>query len=88
MTDTCRDEILAAIHGLLQHSETDVFSVSDIVNEMRARGTSYQESTIRKHVTSRMCGNAPDHRGVVYSDLRRLDRGLYKLSPQMERRPG
>jgi hypothetical protein len=88
VTDTCREEILEAIDALLQRSETDVFSVSDVVNEMRARGTSYQEATIRTHVTSRMCGNAPDNHGVVYSDLRRLDRGLYKLSPQMERRSG
>ena len=77
---TCRDEILQAIEALLQRSETDSFSVDDVVTEMRNRGTSYAEATIRVHMTSRMCGNAPDDRGVVYSDLRRIDRGLYKLS--------
>ena len=81
MTDTCREEILEAIGDLIRDSETEVFSVNDIVGAMRARGTRYQEATIRQYVTTRMCGNAPDDRGVVYSDLRRLDRGLYKLSP-------
>jgi hypothetical protein len=77
---TCRDEILQAIEALLGRSETDTFSVDDVVHEMRSRGTSYGEATIRIHMTSRMCGNAPDEHGVVYSDLRRIDRGLYKLS--------
>jgi hypothetical protein len=81
MADTCREEVLEAIHGLLERRATDRFSVSDIVDEMRALGTSYQEAVIRTHVTTRMCGTAPDQNGVVYSDLRRLDRGLYKLSP-------
>jgi hypothetical protein len=81
MSDTCREEILEAIAALISRTESDVFSVSDVVSEMKARGTSYPEATIRTHVTSRMCGNAPDNHGVVYSDLRRLDRGNYKLSP-------
>ena len=80
MGETCREEILEAIDALIRRRESDVFSVNDVVMEMRARGTSYKEATIRTHVTSRMCGNAPDHHGVVYSDLRRLDRGLYQLS--------
>jgi hypothetical protein len=78
---TCRDEILQAIRALLERGEADAFSVDDIVAEMRRRGTSYAEATIRTHITSRMTGNAPDENGVVHSDLRRLDRGLYKLSP-------
>ena len=81
MSDTCREEILEAIESLIARTQSEVFSVEDVVNEMRARGTSYQEATIRTHVTSRMCGNAPNRQGVVYSDLRRLDRGKYKLSP-------
>jgi hypothetical protein len=81
MTDTCREEILEAIAALTRRTGSEVFSVRDVVDEMKSRGTSYAEATIRTHVTSRMCGNAPDHHGVVYSDLRRLDRGTYKLSP-------
>jgi hypothetical protein len=80
MGDTCRDEILEAIDALLRRTESDAFSVDDVVAEMRRRGTSFSEATIRTHITSRMCGSAPDHHGVVYSDLRRIDRGLYKLS--------
>ncbi len=81
MTPTCREEILDAIAALIRRTGSEVFSVDDVVTEMKARGTTYQEATIRTHVTSRMCGNAPDRQGVVYSDLRRLDRGMYKLSP-------
>jgi hypothetical protein len=80
MADTCRDEILEAIEALLRRADKDAFSVDDVVREMRSRGTSYAEATIRTHITSRMCDNAPDNHGVVYSDLRRIDRGLYKLS--------
>ena len=46
---------------------------------MRRNGSSYRESTIRTHVTSRMCANAPDHLAVTYQDFIRTDVGRYRF---------
>lgn len=76
---TCREEILGVIDRILQRSNSEVFSLDQLLAEMRRLGTSYKESTIRTHVTSLMCANAPDHHSVAYDDLERVGRGLYKL---------
>lgn len=68
-----REEILIAIRRL--GSET--FTVMDVLREMR--GTEYAESTIRTHITSRMCADAPDNHGTTYADLDRVGRGRYRL---------
>lgn len=46
---------------------------------MRHNGTPYTDSTIRTHIVSKMCMDAPDHHAVVYQDLERVGRGLYRL---------
>jgi hypothetical protein len=38
----------------------------------------YRPSTIRTHVVSRMCRDAPDHHAVTYDDLERVSPGLYR----------
>ena len=76
---TCRDEILAAVRRLSTRTSRDAFSPAEIVKEVRLQGSGYKESTIRTHVTSRMCADAPDHHAVVYDDLERVGRGLYRL---------
>lgn len=72
---TARQEILDAIDALGK----EVFSLQEVLAELRAKGTRYAERTIRTHVTSRMCANAPGHHATVYDDLERVDRGLYRL---------
>ena len=79
----CREEVIAAAQALTARSGDDTFAVADIVSEMRRRGTSYAESTIRTHVTSRMCAEAPAHHGTVYADLERVDRSTYRLAPSL-----
>lgn len=76
---TCREEILDAVHALLRRTSRDDFTLQQLLQEMRRRGSSYSESTIRTHVTSRMCANAPDHHAVVFDDLERMGRGVYRL---------
>lgn len=76
---TCRDEILDAFRILTTRHGRDTFSPAEIVAELRQRGTQYRESTIRTHIVSRMCGNAPDHHAVVYDDLERVGTGQYSL---------
>ena len=75
---TAREQILAAIDRLSLRGQT-VFTVGDVVRELNVGGTHLAESTIRTHITSRMCANVPDHHGTTYDDLERIDRGLYSL---------
>ena len=82
---TCRDEVLAAFATLAARTSRDTFSLEEIIREVRSNGSSYRESTIRTHVTSRMCANAPDHHAVVHHDLVRVGRGLYKLAGDRSR---
>ena len=73
-----RREILDAVAAILARSNGDTFALSDVIAEMRRRGTNYAESTIRTMVTSHMCANAPDHAAVTYDDFIRVDRATYK----------
>ncbi len=77
---SCRDEILICARKLFHQSGRDVFHISDILDEMNRLGTIYPESTIRTHVTSRMCANAPKNHPHKYNDLIRVARGKYKLN--------
>jgi hypothetical protein len=76
---TCRDEVLAAFQRLISRTGQQAFSPAEIVREVMAVTSAYRESTIRTHVVSRMCADAPDHHRVVYDDLERVGRGLYRL---------
>ena len=76
---TCRDEILAAARDLSAGSSNGEFMLKGVLKYMFAGRTTYKESTIRTHVTSRMCGNAPDNHGTTYSDFERVGPGTYKL---------
>jgi hypothetical protein len=61
-----------------RHGRRD-FRMNEIVREVLSRTSSFKESTIRTHITSRMCANAPDNHAVVYGDLERVGPGLYRL---------
>jgi hypothetical protein len=76
---TCRDELLAAASAVCTRSGTDTFTLAVILEEMRARKSTYRESTIRTHVTSRMCKNAPVHHAKTYPDFESLGGGVYRL---------
>ncbi len=76
---TCRDEILECAQAAMRQSGLDHFTIPEIISCMAKRGTRYAESTIRTHIVSRMCANAPDNHAVTYRDLERGDRGEYRL---------
>jgi hypothetical protein len=76
---SCRDEVVAAARALTAGRAGATFTVQDIVDYLRRSGSAYAEATIRTHVTSRCCVNAPDHRAVTYDDIERVDRGQYRL---------
>lgn len=76
----CHDEVRDAAYHLATLSASGTFTVDAIVAELRRRGCSHNERTIRTHVTSRMCANAPDHHPVVYHDFWRVAHGVYRLA--------
>lgn len=71
---TARDTILEAIGRLGK----DEFTIMDVLREME--GSGYAESTIRTHIASRMCADAPDNHGTTFADLRRVGHGRYRLA--------
>lgn len=72
---TAHQEIREVARALASHAGNGEFTLGQVIEQMRARGSRYAESTIRTHVTSRMCANAPDHQAVVYRDFWCVDRG-------------
>jgi hypothetical protein len=56
-----------------------IFSAEQVIDEMKRGGSRYPESTIRTHIVSALCVNAPRHHATTYQDLFRVDRGLYEL---------
>jgi hypothetical protein len=76
---TARDEILATVQKLAGQSSDGTFTLMQVLTEMRRAGSRYAESTIRTHVTSRMCADAPIHHARTYDDLERLGNGRYRL---------
>jgi len=75
----CRDEILDCARQLVKQKGQNRLTVKEIVNCMKGRRTVYKESTIRTHVVSKLCANAPRHHTPKYSDFERIGRGIYRL---------
>jgi len=77
---TCREQILAAAKQITQFKNQNEFTILEILNYLTHQNTPYKESTIRTHITSRMCGNAPSNHAVTYNDLTRIKPGVYSLN--------
>jgi hypothetical protein len=75
---TARDEILAVHPAVRARTGRETFTPQDVIDELQRRGTSYKPSTIRTHIVSRMCSNAPDHHARTYDDLERVADGQYR----------
>lgn len=76
---TCRDEILTVVRSLVAGRPGRDFTVLEVVDAMRASGSRYAESTVRTHVTSLMCADAPQHHGTKYADFEHVGHGRYRL---------
>ena len=70
-------EILTAARRLCEASDDWTFTLLDIVQTL----SHLNESTVRTHVTSRCCVDAPQHHGSKYSYFRRVGRGIYQIEP-------
>lgn len=81
--NSAREEILAAAKMLADRSPDGSFTLTQIITNLQRAGSRYAESTIRTHVTSRMCADAPDHHGTTYDDFERLGGGRYRFRPTL-----
>jgi hypothetical protein len=64
---------LPAIAALVTDPE-----IAQVITELEQRGSQLAPSTIRTHIASRMCANAPDHHGTTYDDFERVGHGEYR----------
>ena len=78
MGETCRDAVLEAFARLEARSSERVFKCQTIVDEVLQHTTRFKESTIRTHVVSRMCTNAPMHHASKFDDLELVSHGMYR----------
>lgn len=76
---SCRDEILSCVTELIARKNRNDFNVAEVIDCMQNRGTRYKNSTIRTHISSRLCANAPDNHNKTYPDFEHIYAGKYRL---------
>lgn len=74
--------MLVAARTLAKRAPDRTFTPAEVITELQRSGSRYRASTIRTHVVSRMCINAPEHHAVVYADLERVTPDRYRLVRQ------
>ena len=73
------DEILIAVRKIIKAKGRNEFNVPEVIHFMKYNGTKFKENTIRTHINSRLCSNAPENHGTTYDDFERIGDGIYKL---------
>lgn len=76
---SCRDEMLQVTKQLVKEKGLNEFTVQQVLEAMERAGTTYKQSTIRTHLTSKCCIDAQQHHQTVYDDYKRIGYGLYAL---------
>ena len=76
----CRDELLAVVTDLVKRKGVNEFTVEEATEAMKDHNSIYAESTIRTHITSKCCVNAPKHHITTYNDYERIDKGIYRIN--------
>jgi hypothetical protein len=75
-----REAVLAAARRLAARSPDGTFTPAEVVAECQRQGAPFAVSTIRTHVISVMCRDAPDHHARRFADLDRATPGRYRLA--------
>ncbi len=75
------DAVLHAVQRLCEESGSFTFNVRDVVRAL----SHLDEGSVRTHVASRCCVNAPEHHASRLPYFRRLGRGVYSLEPAYRR---
>jgi hypothetical protein len=76
---TCREELLLETRSIVKAKGINRFTILEAIENMKRKNTTYKESTIRTHITSKCCRNAPKHHAVTYNDYEALGNGEYKV---------
>jgi len=77
------DEILAAARRICEERGEKTFSADDIVRAL----PHVNAGTVRTHVTSRCCMNAPTNHPHKWDYFKRIGRGRYEITPKYRRKP-
>lgn len=76
---TCHEEVLEAAKFIVKSKCRNEFTPDEIIKYLKKRDTIYKENTIRTHICSRCCVNAPKHHEVKWEYFERIGHGLYKV---------
>lgn len=76
---TCREELLNCAKEIAREKGENRFTMRELLSRMQKNGTQYRVSTIRTHISSRMCADSPKHHAVKYNDFQRKSNGVYAL---------
>lgn len=79
MYESCRDELLEVIKEIVRKKNVNEFTVAEAIEAMKNNNTVYSGSTIKTHITSRCCANAPKHHRTTYDDYERVVKGVYRM---------
>ncbi len=79
--ETCREAVWQAMTRLERRHGRQIFDLDEIAAEVMTTWTRWERSTVRTHVSSHMCRDAPVHQ---WPDLERVDRGRYRRIPHAE----
>ncbi|WP_106495750.1 DUF7669 domain-containing protein [Lentibacillus sp. Marseille-P4043] len=58
---SCREEMLQVVQQLVKAKGKNEFSIQEVLDEMGRAGTTYKDSTIRTHLTSKCCVETKQH---------------------------
>jgi hypothetical protein len=72
---TAREAVLAAFAQLERATGRSEFGLRHVVNHILTQTSTWRESTLRTHIASHMCIDAPEH---LHADLERVCRGSYR----------
>lgn len=75
----CHDEVLDAAKIIVKLKGRNEFSPIEVIKHLIKQSTSYSINTIRTHICSRCCINAPKHHEVKWHYFKRLRRGVYSV---------
>jgi hypothetical protein len=75
----CHEEVLEAVRAVVRIKGINEFSPEEVSSYLINRKTIYAKSSIKTHIVSRCCVNAPENHAVRYQYFKRIGHGLYKL---------
>ena len=81
--DGARLEILKAARAVLERKGTKIFTTSEIIAEMRERGSGYADDTIRTMLSAHLRADASGFGVAPYEDFERVHRGHYRFRQKL-----